>query len=396
MEACDINLDGNIDIHFMSGIASLLNNGNTNFTFTDYEDIPIGNGIVGDIDNDGDIDIAAMTEEIKDTLSVYKNNGEENFYLDNQCFLKGGMAVSYCQNFNDLNSDGFLDIVTYTYSYPDSPAVLLNDGTGSFTVSQYYEMKLATTAHNIYGNDFDGDGDIDIIMTGGKRADDYKNILLNRGDGTFDFGEYQIPRQFGHVNGGDIDGDGDIDFIFGGGYSHHPDIIHNEGVIRIVYNDGLGNFQDSTEYEIISPVGHVELVDVDQDGDLDILGIYAGPNGGPSFYKLQNVEPTSVDQEITSEMVELLELSQNFPNPFNSQTVINYQVPSGLHQVSLKIYNITGKEVITLVNEQLCSGSYQNVWNGMNAEGEQVSSGVYFYYLRAGHITKLKKMIVIW
>jgi len=206
--------------------------------------------------------------------------------------------VSYCQNFNDLNSDGFLDIVTYTYSYPDTPAVLLNDGTGSFTVSQYYEMKLATTFANIYGNDFDGDGDIDIIMTGAKRADDYKNILFNRGDGTFDFGEYQIPRQFGHVNGGDIDGDGDIDFIFGGGWSHTPDTTDYEGAIRIVYNDGLGNFQDSTEYEIISPVGPVELVDVDQDGDLDILGIYAGPNGGPSFYNLQNVEPTSVDQKI--------------------------------------------------------------------------------------------------
>ena len=104
---------------------------------------------------------------------------------------------------------------------------------------------------------------------------------------------------------------------------------------------------------------------------------------------------TGINNEIAPLNPEKLILEQNYPNPFNSQTVINYQVPSGLHQVSLKIYNITGKEVITLVNKQLCSGSYQTVWNGVNAEGEKVTSNVYFYYLRVGRLTKGKKMIVI-
>jgi len=87
MEACDINLDGNIDIHFMSGIASLLNNGNTNFTFTDYEEIPAGGGIIGDVDNDGDMDMA--THIIDDILSIYKNDGQGIFIFIANVFSKG-------------------------------------------------------------------------------------------------------------------------------------------------------------------------------------------------------------------------------------------------------------------------------------------------------------------
>ncbi len=91
-------------------------------------------------------------------------------------------------------------------------------------------------------------------------------------------------------------------------------------------------------------------------------------------------------------------LSQNYPNPFNPSTVISYQLPvSGL--VSLKVYDILGSEVATLVNEEQSAGSY-NVQFTINnlptgQAGLQLSSGVYFYRLQAGSFIQTKKMLLI-
>ena len=84
-------------------------------------------------------------------------------------------------------------------------------------------------------------------------------------------------------------------------------------------------------------------------------------------------------------------LSQNYPNPFNPSTVISYQLP-GLSKVSLKIYDILGTEVATLVNEEKPAGNYNYELGIRNYEW---SSGVYFYQLRAGGFLQTKKMIFL-
>ncbi len=87
-------------------------------------------------------------------------------------------------------------------------------------------------------------------------------------------------------------------------------------------------------------------------------------------------------------------LSQNYPNPFNPVTKINYTIPSGVNgersNVKLIIYNNLGMEVKTLVNETQGSGNYE-----VNFNGENLSSGVYFYVLRAGNFTETKKMTLL-
>ncbi len=83
---------------------------------------------------------------------------------------------------------------------------------------------------------------------------------------------------------------------------------------------------------------------------------------------------------------ENFKLSQNYPNPFNPSTVINYSIPkSGL--VTLKVYDILGKEVASLVNEFKSAGSYDFKFNASN-----LSSGVYFYRLESGNFVETKKM----
>jgi hypothetical protein len=80
-------------------------------------------------------------------------------------------------------------------------------------------------------------------------------------------------------------------------------------------------------------------------------------------------------------------LSQNYPNPFNASTVIRYSLASDEH-VSLKVFNVNGQEVASLVDADQKAGQYTVQWNGKNA-----SSGVYFYTLNAGDFSETKKMV---
>jgi len=88
-------------------------------------------------------------------------------------------------------------------------------------------------------------------------------------------------------------------------------------------------------------------------------------------------------------------LSQNYPNPFNPSTMINYQIPMNSN-VNLKIFDILGREVITLVNEHKPAGSYTVEWNGTNSAGKQVGNSVYFYQLKASDgFVETKKMLLL-
>jgi hypothetical protein len=82
-------------------------------------------------------------------------------------------------------------------------------------------------------------------------------------------------------------------------------------------------------------------------------------------------------------------LSQNYPNPFNSSSVIKYSIPKS-SQVTLKIFNALGEELVTLVNEEKSANTYEVNWNAAN-----LPSGVYFYQLRAGSFVETKKMILL-
>ena len=80
---------------------------------------------------------------------------------------------------------------------------------------------------------------------------------------------------------------------------------------------------------------------------------------------------------------------QNYPNPFNPTTVIMYQLPTNSF-VTLKVYDIIGREVSTLVNEQKSMGQYEVTFDGSN-----LASGVYFYRLQAGSFVQTKKLVLL-
>ena len=82
-------------------------------------------------------------------------------------------------------------------------------------------------------------------------------------------------------------------------------------------------------------------------------------------------------------------LDQNYPNPFNPSTVIRYQLPAE-SRVTLKIFNLLGQEIETLVNDLLPAGTHEATW-----EAEGSASGVYFYQLQAGAFFDTKKLLLL-
>jgi hypothetical protein len=103
----------------------------------------------------------------------------------------------------------------------------------------------------------------------------------------------------------------------------------------------------------------------------------------------------SLDDEYSTNLPTAFHLGDNYPNPFNPSTNVDFTIPAA-SDISFTIYSITGAEVYSHERADLQAGSYQVTWNGKNAYGMQVPSGIYFYELRAGNdFRQTKKMILL-
>ena len=104
-------------------------------------------------------------------------------------------------------------------------------------------------------------------------------------------------------------------------------------------------------------------------------------------YSLQQYSISSVDGN--PPIVSDFQLSQNYPNPFNPSTSIRYSIP-GRSKITLKLYDITGRELLTLLNGEVNAGNYE-----INFNASKLPSGVYFYTLRSGTFVSTKKMLLL-
>ncbi|MFQ6092316.1 MAG: FlgD immunoglobulin-like domain containing protein [bacterium] len=162
------------------------------------------------------------------------------------------------------------------------------------------------------------------------------------------------------------------------------------------------------------------VLDCNGDGKVDvqdvvwivncILGIHCPPTGAmkitPAVVEyLQSLEPYFSAEDFARFMALVkaetgvpveYTLSQNYPNPFNPATTIRYALPDARQtHASLKIYNILGQEVRTLVDEVKDPGFYEVTWDGKDAFGNNVASGVYFYRLTAADFSQAKRMVLM-
>ena len=120
-----------------------------------------------------------------------------------------------------------------------------------------------------------------------------------------------------------------------------------------------------------------------------IKGNYVFKGGLGYVWRRPLAEIITSSEQISTELPDRFELYQNYPNPFNPSTTIRYTLPKSSF-VSLRIYDVLGREVKTLFSGYRNAGNYSDVFDASN-----FSSGVYFYKISAGEFTETKSMVLI-
>jgi len=146
------------------------------------------------------------------------------------------------------------------------------------------------------------------------------------------------------------------------------------------YNNGGDNY------------GFSPFCDVNNDGIKEIT--FRGSEGGIWKIFVVGLQGTSNVIGNNNPIPNEISLSQNYPNPYNPATTIEYQIQKD-DFVTLRVFNSIGQLVKTLVNESKQNGEYSVIFDGKNEIGETVSSGAYFYQLQVGDFISNKKMILL-
>ncbi len=297
---CDLNSDGNLDVvfgngggHFVPGPAepSVVYFGDGKGSFTEgaraFADpiVPsrVRQVVIGDLDGDGLLDLYLPGGFGLDDDQLFMS-GKTGFKNEASSRLPPGSRRSRAggAHAGDIDNDGDLDLVVIDWGAqpnPDAPGVspvtvkiLINDGKGVFTLGRTLDVPGGSSATDIDLQDFDGDFDLDIVVT---NRNGQSRLYLNQG-GTF--ADVTASKAFPPKRGAfsfngeacDLDGDGNLDLMFDGATSH---IAGHD--TQILMNDGTGKFLDETEKRILSEEttddNQVKCVDVDNDGDFDLI-----------------------------------------------------------------------------------------------------------------------------
>ncbi|MFZ0389800.1 MAG: T9SS type A sorting domain-containing protein [Calditrichia bacterium] len=164
-----------------------------------------------------------------------------------------------------------------------------------------------------------------------------------------------------------------------------------------------GSFYAGVRFAPTTPdVGIDETAPIDDMSYLKIgTGVWEKFTGlGLNYDVMVRVELDSASvgiEDLNPAMIENFELLQNYPNPFNPSTQIAFTVPQNFagKKAVLKVYDLLGREVATLLNGPVTPGVHRLQWNGTNNMGQAVTSGIYFYTIKTGDLVQTRKMILM-
>ncbi len=158
----------------------------------------------------------------------------------------------------------------------------------------------------------------------------------------------------------------------------------NAGAYAVYLLVSFNNLQTVTQHSLWLTMGDELISSITTNLNEDII---VGINNG-KIRKISGISLTGIDEEPVINPTQY-KLSQNYPNPFNPNTTIQYAI-SSRQFVTLRVYDVLGNEVATLVNEYRDAGNYETEFSA-----SKLSSGVYYYQLRAGSFVETKKMIYL-
>jgi hypothetical protein len=410
-----------------------------------------------DYDGDQDLDLllvnmAPLTED--GFIRRYRNDRNGIFTPED---ILGTLTIEHGEaQWGDYDGDGDLDILIAGHikeingSYAQTLRIYRNDAETYIPIEVidclscvgWLDLTAATWA------DYDSDGDMDILLAGsynsGSQIEGRAKIYINdNGIFTPSNNTLPAPRASGSRGGTftwlDIDGEGDLDYFIAGQYFVPGGNGLVEAQMHLYRNDAAGlNNAPSTPTDLNAVIqegnkillswspavdDHTPAVSLTYDLELyrDNIPVtipkrlpepgsvsavtewlLEGLEDGYYKWTLSAVDAAYIGSPVAAGVFSVgisnvqednlplvYSLANNYPNPFNPATTIKYSIPvEGL--VSIKIYNITGEEVATLLNENKQPGNYEVTFDAGN-----LSSQIYFYRIQSGDFVETKKMILL-
>ena len=200
-----------------------------------------------------------------------------------------------------------------------------------------------------------------------------------------------VPGSTGNILNLDIDNPSDLLYFKGG----NTEIAGWSGIVTMASPPA-----QSVTPPDLPPSGTGSAIftfDVDPSaaaGDLGYIDIWLTTMTGDSALVEVELVAGTVTGAETNTTPKVAILYQNYPNPFNPSTSIEFSLPAR-ERVSLKVFDVSGRLVRTLVDGPLSDGSHRYTWDGRNQRGSSVASGVYFYALRSESIRQSRKAILL-
>ena len=351
---------------------------------------------IADFNNDTQPDIVFT---IGDTLYVFHNIGNVQFELYKSIELPlsedwGGRPVAF-QTYElfakDMNNDGIIDLIL---NGETSIIIYYGDNSGSFQYAGEWDHPDPSgepvSAKQAAIADFNADGHFDMVFAGGRLK---VVFLFGNGNGGFD--SYRSPA---------YSYDNDDIFVLQADNDEKMDvgIINSNAAWRgnsfvILRNDGSGFFPEG--HALIYAIGDRPTkgwtADFNNDGLSDIVAQYDRKKIKIFINKSQETPQTSINgNSIINNNPQEFRLVTNYPNPFNSETIIRYDV-SKYSKINISIYNIMGQLVKELINIEVPIGSYQVKWTGRDNNNQIVSSGIYICHYKTESYKETIRLLLI-